>query len=193
MRIWLDTDIGTDVDDALALGYVLRHPELELVGLSTVFGDIPLRDEIARALLLEAGRSTVPVLSGMGVPLSERRHGIMFGHEGLGLFEDPRPTLRTREESGARRRIEQLAEAIGEAAPDIMVAIGPMTNIGALAGIAAELPPLTVMGGKLTDVMLPGMVEEISEWNWFCDPQAVRRTLAADHRVTPLVIPAEVT
>ncbi len=40
MRIWIDTDIGTDVDDALALAHVLRHPDLELVGVSTVFGDL---------------------------------------------------------------------------------------------------------------------------------------------------------
>ena len=47
MRIWLDNDIGTDVDDALALAYILRHPNIELVGISTVFGDIPLRGQIA--------------------------------------------------------------------------------------------------------------------------------------------------
>ena len=40
MRIWIDTDLGTDVDDALTLAYVLRHPGFELVGVSTVFGEV---------------------------------------------------------------------------------------------------------------------------------------------------------
>ena len=51
-RIWIDTDIGTDVDDALTLAYVLRPPGFELVGVSTVFGDVALRSRIARALLV---------------------------------------------------------------------------------------------------------------------------------------------
>ena len=50
-RIWIDTDIGTDVDDALALAFALRHPELELVGVSTVFCDVELRSKMVDALL----------------------------------------------------------------------------------------------------------------------------------------------
>ena len=43
MRVWIDTDVGSDVDDALTIAYVLRHPDLELAGISTVFGDVELR------------------------------------------------------------------------------------------------------------------------------------------------------
>ena len=57
MRIWIDTDLGSDVDDALTLAYVMRHPGFELVGVSTVFGDVALRSEIARSLLGEYGFS----------------------------------------------------------------------------------------------------------------------------------------
>lgn len=193
MRIWLDTDIGTDVDDALALAYVLRRPDLELVGISTVFGDVTLRTRIAEALLALAGPDPVPVLTGLGVPLAERRHGIMFGHEGRGLLADPRPVLRIREEQGAAQRVAELGQAMAAAEPDVLVAIGPMTNVGALAAGGTELPPLAVMGGRFEDVVLPGMGEEITEWNWHCDPQSVQRVLAVDHRTPPLVIPAEVT
>jgi len=79
MRIWLDTDIGSDVDDALALAYVLRHPELELVGISTVFGDTELRTRITRVLLEKAGATAVPVISGLGLPLTPGKKGVMFG------------------------------------------------------------------------------------------------------------------
>ena len=79
MRIWVDTDIGSDVDDALTLAYVMRQPGFELVGVSTVFGDVDLRSEIARSLLGVAQASDVPVVTGLGVPISPGRHGLMFG------------------------------------------------------------------------------------------------------------------
>ncbi|MGH1491895.1 MAG: nucleoside hydrolase [Acidimicrobiales bacterium] len=193
MRIWLDTDIGSDVDDALALAYILRHPDLELVGISTVFGDIPLRGQIAEALLAQADAAPVPLLPGMGVPLSERRQGIMFGHEGLGVIENPEPALRVREETGAERRIDELATMLAETEPDVLVAIGPMTNVGALAAKGVDLPPLAVMGGRIESGSIPGMTDEISEWNWHCDPLAVKRVLATEPKVPPLIVPAEVT
>lgn len=193
VRIWIDTDIGSDVDDALALAYVLRHPDFELVGVSTVFGDIAVRTRITNELLAIGGRSDVPVLPGLGVPLTPRKRGVMFGHEGIGLFENPNPTLRVAEEADGEDRINALAVAIEDAAPDVLLAIGPLTNLGALVENGVTLPPLAIMGGKFEDVLLPGMSDSISEWNWFCDPVAVQLVLAAEHEHLPLVVPAEVT
>ncbi len=197
MRIWIDTDIGSDVDDALALAYVLRHPDLDLVGLSTVFGDLEVRTTIAERLLAIADSPPLPVMTGLAVPLTPRKRGVMFGHEGKGLLDEPSPILRVAEEpggaSGARTRIDELAAAIDEAEPDVVVAIGPLTNLGALVQAGYDLPPLAIMGGKLTDEMLEGMVAEIPEWNWFCDPLAVQLVLGADHQEPPLVVPADVT
>ena len=195
MRIWIDTDIGTDVDDALTLGYVLRHPGFELVGISTVFGDIPLRNRITRALLALGGADDVPVLGGLGVPRSERRKGIMLGHEGQGLLDDADPVLRLAEEQGGPARIEAIAAAIEQARPDAVLAIGPLTNLAALAEAGLTLPPLAIMGGKHGDVMLEDMVARIGEWNWFCDPDAARLVLDAVVGATaaPLLVPAEIT
>lgn len=193
MRIWIDTDIGSDVDDALTLGYSLRHPDLELVGVSTVFGDVSLRTRIAEALLDIDGTIDVEVLSGLGVPLTEGRKSVMFGHEGLGLIDSPEPRAPVSEEDDADERIDAIATAITRAAPDVIVAIGPLTNIAALLDGGHELPRLAIMGGKIEDVMLPGMIPQISEWNWFCDPVAVQRVIGAPHTTRPLVVPAEVT
>jgi len=193
MRIWLDTDIGSDVDDALALAYVLGRPELELVGISTVFGDLSMRGRITAALLGGAGVERVPVLPGLGVPLSDHRIGIMFGHEGRGVIEDPRPVLRLRSESGAGERIEALAAAIDDARPDLVVAIGPMTNLGALADAEVPLPPLAVMGGRFGDGPVAAATGDDTEWNWHCDPLSVRHVLATDLAEPALVLPAEVT
>ena len=77
-KILLDTDIGSDVDDALTLAYVLRHAAFELVGISTVFGDVVLRDRIAQKLLEISGAAGVPLQTGLGVPLTPGRQGLMY-------------------------------------------------------------------------------------------------------------------
>ncbi|MGD0922302.1 MAG: nucleoside hydrolase [Terriglobia bacterium] len=62
--IILDTDIGTDVDDAFALALILRSPELDLLGVTTVSGDTQARARLAAKMLWEAGRPNVPVAAG---------------------------------------------------------------------------------------------------------------------------------
>ena len=197
MRIWLDTDIGTDVDDALALAYVLRHPDLELVGISTVFGDLTIRNAITERLLHLAGAPSIPIVTGLAVPLTEGRHGLLFGHEGRAVLEDPEPVLRVEVEpggvAGARDRIDALGSALARARPDRVVAIGPLTNLGALARSGVELPPLTIMGGKLDRSRPSGLSDRRAEWNWYCDPVAVRHVLALGRDLEATVLPAEVT
>lgn len=192
MRIWIDTDLGTDVDDALTLGYVLRHPEFELVGVSTVFGDVALRTRIARELLDRAG-ADVPLVTGLGAPLTPGRDGLMFGHEGRGLFEDSAPVPRTQRDPDLAGTIHTLSSAVEAACPDVLLAIGPLTNLGALARAGAALPRLAIMGGKIQDVMLPGMTPAIPEWNWYSDPEAVQLVLEAPLPEPARVVPAEVT
>lgn len=197
MRLWIDTDIGTDVDDALALAYVARHPDLELAGISTVFGDLTIRAAIIERLLEVAGGPTVPLVTGLSVPLAEGRHGLMFGHEGRAILDDPKPVLRTETEPGGpdapAALVEGLATAIEQAAPDRVVAIGPLTNLGALADSGFDLPPLTIMGGKFDHDRPSGLSDRRAEWNWYCDPLAVQRLLALGDRLDATVVPAEVT
>lgn len=193
MRIWIDTDIGSDVDDALALAYALRHPDLQVVGVSTVFGDIPVRSAIARRLLDLAGAGDVPVLPGLGVPLTDGKVGVMFGHEGHGLLDGPEPVVRTASEDGGGARIAELVAAIDAVAPDVLVAIGPLTNLAAMVRAGATLPPLAVMGGKLTEVAIAHMTADTPEWNWFCDPVAAQVVLGAGHATPPVLLPAEMT
>jgi purine nucleosidase len=197
VKLWIDTDLGTDVDDALALAYALKHPEIEVVGVSTVFGDVELRTRMVEELLRIAGNSTIPLVTGLGKPLSEGRDGLMFGHEGIGLLEDSSPDFsprsKTESDPNSEERIDAFAEALSRSGADAMVAIGPMTNLGALTRAGVALPPLTIMGGKIEDVELPGTHPGIPEWNWYCDPQAVQLTLGATHAAPPRIVPIEVT
>ncbi|MCH2171871.1 nucleoside hydrolase [Myxococcota bacterium] len=193
MRVWIDTDVGTDVDDALAIAYALRHPSIDLVGISTVFGDVSLRSRIANRILELAGASEVPVVEGLGAPLSPKRKGRMFGHEGLGILVDPAPRKVVESNDDASERVEALARELAAKRPDALVAIGPATNLGALARAGHPLPPLTIMGGKIENVLLPGMIDSIPEWNWWCDPLAIDDALRAPQASPPRIIPAEVT
>ena len=61
MKIWIDTDIGGDIDDALALLLAMASEEVELVGVSTVFENTAARAKIAKSLLNMGGFTHVPV------------------------------------------------------------------------------------------------------------------------------------
>jgi len=80
--IILDTDIGTDVDDLLALSLVLTSPELEFVGVTTVYGDVALRARMVRRLLTLRGVTGIPLAMGASKPLLGKRAVYWEGHEG---------------------------------------------------------------------------------------------------------------
>ena len=193
MKLWIDTDIGSDVDDALTLAYALRHPDIEVVGVSTVFGDIDLRGRIAEEIVSIAGNQHVPVLPGLGKPITPERIGLMFGHEGRGMFEDAAPKMQTDQNPSGDERIAALGAALETSKADTLLAIGPLSNLGALIRAGFDLPRLAIMGGKTEDVLLPGMIEEIPEWNWYCDPDATATVVATPADPLPIVVPAEVT
>jgi purine nucleosidase len=71
--IILDTDIGTDVDDLLALSLVLTSPKLQLVGVTTVYGDVAPSTHMVRRLLMLRGLSDIPLAMGASKPLLGKR------------------------------------------------------------------------------------------------------------------------
>src|SRR4051812_26483054 len=91
-RLLLDTDIGTDVDDALALALAATSADAQLVGVTTVHADAPLRARLATRLLQLAGRGDVPVVAGASRPLksplpaSFHWNPVLWGHEGVGVL-----------------------------------------------------------------------------------------------------------
>src|SRR6201993_5647180 len=78
-KVIIDTDIGDDIDDAFALALAVRSPELEILGVTTNFGDTEARARIADRLLGEAGHPEIPVAAGAPTPekmkLNQRRYG----------------------------------------------------------------------------------------------------------------------
>src|SRR3954453_7876576 len=176
-RVILDTDIGTDVDDCLALALILGSPELRLEGITCVYGDVALRARMARRLLELRGRGEVPVLQGAHEPLLGLRPVYWEGHEGQGLVNPDDDTPDTGENA-----VDYLVRTILENPEEIhLVAIGPLTNV-ALAfkrdpRVVRDLAHLTIMGGVMRgpqSLHLPYV-----EHNIRCDPEAAHIVLSA--------------
>jgi purine nucleosidase len=172
-KVILDTDIGTDVDDALALAALLGSPEVELVGVTTVYGDTVVRARLTRRLLELAGADpTLPVVPGCSETLSGRPVW-WAGHEGRDVDDLERSPV-----DDAVPAADWLVETVHahEGAIDL-VAVGPLTNVATAIAqdptFAGALRSLTIMGGDYRDG------ERESEWNFRCDADAVRIVLAS--------------
>ncbi len=139
----LDTDIGTDIDDAFALALIINSPELDLQGVTTVSGDTQARARLAARMLWEAGGAfrRVPVYAGEpGKPLSieQARWAEHFTS----------PQLKPEKAVDYLRR-----EFNARPGQITLITIGPLTNIGALLkqdpGVAKKIPRIVMMGGSI--------------------------------------------
>jgi purine nucleosidase len=189
-RLILDTDIGTDVDDCLALGVLLGSPEIQLEGVTCVYGDVLLRARMVRKLLALAGRDDVPVMVGASEPLLRRRPIYWAGHEGEGLLEPGDEALTP----AAEHAVDYLVRTIMANPGEIhLLAIGPLTNV-ALAfarepQLASRLAHLTIMGGAIRGPGNFGL--PYAEHNIRCDPEAAHLALSAGAPAT--LVPLDVT
>ena len=177
-RIVLDTDIGTDVDDALALALALASPELELVAITTVSGDTALRARIAARLLALAGRTDVPVHAGCEQPLAPGGGFAQGGHEGEGILDGTPTPFSTEPAVDALLRLFRTGDGLE------LVAIGPLTNIAVALerdpGLARRVVRLTVMGGWMRAVTIEGRSLPPSiDYNLCSDEVASRRVLSS--------------
>ena len=188
--IILDTDIGTDVDDCLALSLILASPELELLAVTTVYGDVLLRARMALKLLALRGMAAIPVAMGAARPLLGKREVYWAGHEGKGLLEPEDEATHPAREHAVDVIVRAAMARPGEVT---LVAIGPLTNV-ALAflrepRLAENLAGLYLMGGVVGGahaLELPW-----AEHNFRCDPEAAHIVLSAGARTT--VVPLDVT
>lgn len=170
--IVLDTDMGSDVDDALCLALALASPELEILGITNVGRESVLRARVTRRLLELAGRTEIPVFAGCRVPLLAGAGFNWFGHEGEGILEPGiEPPI------ADLHGVDALLE-ISRARPGLeIVAVGPLTNLAvALAkepDFASRVGRLTVMGGHLREVSYRGRVFPHGvDYNLCSDPHA---------------------
>jgi inosine-uridine nucleoside N-ribohydrolase len=160
-----DTDIGTDVDDILALALVAKAPELNLLGVTTVYGDTLLRSKIAKVTAQLLGRDDVEIVPGEKKTLSGRQI-YWAGHEGQGVPHLAETEIHAKK-SGPEYIVEMAERYSGELE---VLATGPLTNIAKaiLIGKAsnAKIRQLYIMGGAIW--------MERAEHNIKCDADAAR-------------------
>lgn len=199
-RIILDTDVGTDVDDALALALAAASPELQIEGVTTVHADAPLRGRIARSLLALAGRPEIPVIAGASIPLRRALpepfhwHPRLWGHEGIGLLaeDDRQPSvdLDASADAAARFIIDRAAARPGTLT---LVALGPLTNVARALRLEPRLADwlleLVLMGGMVSRSQVPW--PPVLETNLNADPGAAEIVFGSS--VPRTIVPFEVT
>jgi len=147
-KILIDTDIGSDVDDAIAITLALKSPELEVVGITTVYGDTSLRARIALKLLKLIGKGHIPVAAGIEKPLLRERDIWWTGHEGKGILTEEDEKLKPIEKHAVDFIIEKIMENPKEIT---LVTIGPLTNIATAIikepRIIENVKEIVMMGG----------------------------------------------
>jgi inosine-uridine nucleoside N-ribohydrolase len=172
--IVLDCDPGHD--DAIAILLALASPELELVGVTTVSGNSTLDRTTANAIrVLElAGRGDVPVHAGADAPIVRGRDiaAHVHGESGLDGPDLPPPGRPAQPEHA----VEYLAAQFRRADKPLLVATGPLTNIGLLFATHADARPdrIVLMGGSIGE----GNRTPAAEFNIWADPEAAQRVFA---------------
>lgn len=162
IKIIIDTDIGDDADDALAICLALKSPELEVLGITTVFRNTADRAKIAVSLLRLLGREDIPVFAGLGKPLIAEADVNLVP---IQLFPEMKDITFHTEMDGVEYLYRTLIESDGDIT---LVPIGPLTNIAALIHRYPEVK------GKIKEiVMMAGAYYmHYNEWNVRCDPEA---------------------
>ncbi len=189
-QVILDVDPG--VDDALAIILALRSSELEVMGITTVCGNVSVEQATTNALqILELMRcSDVPVFAGADRPLKRKpvHAEYVHGETGLGVAVLPEPRT-TAHGDAVGFIIDRISSHPGDV---VVIALGPLTNL-ALAeardpGILSRAHSVMVMGGALLE---PGNVSPVAEFNFFVDPHAARQVLRVKANLT--LVPLDVT
>lgn len=191
-QIIIDTDPGKD--DAVAILLALAAPELEVLGLTCVAGNVPLAQTARNARRIRdlAGRRDLPVMAGCDRPLERAlvTAGHVHGQDGLGGVALPAPAGPL----DPRPAVDFLIDTLRQAAPGAvtLVALGPLTNIASALlrapEIAARVGEIVLMGGAHRAM---GNVTPAAEFNIHVDPQAADIVLRSGAAIT--IVPLDVT
>lgn len=179
-RMILDCDTG--VDDAMAIMYAALHPDIDLIGVGTVWGNVPVALATRNTLrvLDIVGRADVPVAPGAAGPLlggAAEFSTDVHGADGQGGAGDDEPVRAAAPITAAQQIVELVRASPGEV---WLVPVGPLTNIAEALRLEPRLPELvagvSLMGGA---ARAPGNVTPVAEANVWHDPEAAAEVFRA--------------
>jgi inosine-uridine nucleoside N-ribohydrolase len=184
-KVIFDTDPG--VDDAMALYFALAHPAIDVVGITTTFGNVTVEQAAINALYLTAiaGKS-IPVTKGVATPWvkpGEAPPAFIHGADGLGNLASRVATTNQLDPRSSAQFIVDMARAHpGEIT---LVAVGPLGNLSLALKLEPQLPKLLkeviLMAGTVTE---PGNVSPVAEANVWNDPHAADHVFTAGWKLT---------
>jgi purine nucleosidase len=190
-KVILDTDIGSDIDDAVCLAYLLSQPDCELLGITTVSGE-PVKRAMMASAMCKIADKKVPIYPGAEKPLlANQRQPLASQARALDRWEHDKDFPQFEAVEFLRKTIRKYPEEV------VLLPIGPMTNIALLFSIDPEIPKL--LKGI---VLMSGFYEKMGpsqspmEWNVMCDPHAAAIVYNAPvkiHRSIGLDVTLQVT
>jgi len=185
-KVIFDTDPG--VDDAMALYYALAHPGIDVVGITTTFGNCSVAQAAINALYLSAiaGHGNTPVTQGVAAPMvrqTEAKFDFIHGADGLGNLAGRVATGNQLAPGSSAQFIVDMARA--QPGDITLVAVGPLGNVAMALQLEPALPQLLreviIMGGT---VLEPGNVSPVAEANVWNDPHAADKVFTAGFQLT---------
>ncbi|MHB8276190.1 MAG: nucleoside hydrolase [Candidatus Humimicrobiaceae bacterium] len=191
-QLIIDTDIGTYYDDAFAVLFAVKSPEIKVEAVTTVYGDTDLRARIACKILEIAGHPEIPVAAGVGNPISGE--ALMFGFEGTNILDGSTEIKKPEKTNAVNLIIEKVLNNPGKIN---IVTLGALTNIAIALllepSIAGKIKNLIMMGGVIVPVVdAKGITRSpIEEYNFNNDPTATQ--IVFNSIVKKTLIPIDVT
>ena len=176
-NVLLDTDIGDDIDDALALALILHSPEITLRGITTVFGDTEQRARLAAHLLHTFGHNTIPIAAGIGTPLLQRHRP----------SDVPQAAILETNKQVAPMPLSTLS------APELIIQMGKqhfgqltLLCIGPLTNIAHALMQQPQLYRAIKQIIMMGGSSSVplAEWNVRSDARAAQIVLNSGIPIT---------
>lgn len=189
--VLLDTDLGSDVDDAFALGLVVASPELELVGVTTVGQDAEDRAWMVCRFLTQVGVKQMPVAFGAAPqPEGPIDWQIQYRRHPAAIFNR---TLKPLKESAVELMAHKLKERPGEIT---LLCVGPLTNVARLLKEHPEakkwIRQVVLLGGSVA-VGYDGKKQPEPEWNLRADVAAAKAVFSSDVPLTVVPLDASGT
>ncbi len=175
-KVIIDTDIGDDIDDAFAVALALRSPELQVLGITTTFGDTETRAKLLDRFLAEVGRPDIPVAAGAPSPpksnFTQRRYA-QNNHYAKSSHPDAVAFL-----------LDQIRRNPGQIT---LIAIGPLMNVGASIdkdpATFRKLKRVVMMGGSIKrgygDLGFGPPAPPQPEWNILNDVPSAQKLFAS--------------
>jgi len=183
-KVIIDTDPG--IDDAIALSYALNHPDLDLLALTTIYGNVSVELATQNALrLCELNNTTIPVAQGAAAPLQIKANSVadfVHGKNGFGEIVLPEPETTASAKTAAELIVDLMHSHPNEIT---LIAVGPLSNLALALQLSPEIATLAaevvIMGGSFHRA---GNVSAHAEANIWGDPHAAQQVFNAAWPVT---------